>query len=77
MISRMDRIARRCAAEQLGRQLALAVIEEARRIGYEQMLLDTLAAMREAIGLFRSLGLPRSNHTLSIPSPVPCSWNCD
>ncbi|HEX4825088.1 MAG TPA: GNAT family N-acetyltransferase [Candidatus Polarisedimenticolaceae bacterium] len=55
----------------LGRTLTEAVIAEARRIGYARMLLDTLPSMREAQGLYRSLGFVPV--TAYRPNPVPGS----
>ena len=42
--------------KRFGRELAVAVIEIAREIGYQKMRLDTVASMKEAITLYQSLG---------------------
>jgi putative acetyltransferase len=40
----------------LGRKLALVIIDEAKKRGYQCMRLDTLPQLKEALGLYRSLG---------------------
>lgn len=40
----------------IGMMLGRAIVDEARRIGYRRMMLDTGPAQREAQGLYRKLG---------------------
>ena len=42
--------------KKIGQELAVAIIEEAKRLGYKAMRLDTVEAMKEASALYRALG---------------------
>lgn len=53
----------------LGRRLALAVIEEARKRNYARVVLDTLPKLTAAIALYRDLGFRDTGPYL--PSPTP------
>jgi GNAT superfamily N-acetyltransferase len=53
----------------LGRNLAVAVIAEARRKNYSRIVLDTLPKLSAAISLYRNLGFVEIDPYL--PSPTP------
>ncbi len=55
----------------LGRQLATALIAEAKSLGYKRILLDTLPTMRSAQSLYKSLGF-RSTEPYRF-NPIPGS----
>ena len=59
----------------LGRRLTLAALQEARRLGYKRVCLDTLFSMREAQSLYRALGFRQTGIAASEP-PV-LLFECD
>ncbi len=53
----------------LGRKLVNAVIRESEKIGYEELYLDTLASMKEAIALYEGLGFMKTSAYYDNPLP--------
>jgi putative acetyltransferase len=53
----------------LGRRLALAIVEEARRRDYARLVLDTLPKLTSAIALYRDLGFRECTPYLAEPTP--------
>jgi GNAT superfamily N-acetyltransferase len=53
----------------LGRRLALAIVDEARRRGYRRVVLDTLPKLAAAIALYRDLGFRETGPYLPTPTP--------
>lgn len=51
----------------LGKALMNAIIEEAKRIGYQQICLDTLPSMVEAISLYEKNGFERTDAYYKTP----------
>jgi putative acetyltransferase len=53
----------------LGRRLALAIIEEAKKRNYGRVVLDTLPKLAPAIALYRDLGFRETGPYLASPTP--------
>ena len=53
----------------LGRRLAMAVIEEAKKRNYSRVVLDTLPKLAPAIALYRDLGFRETGPYLACPTP--------
>ena len=53
----------------LGRRLAVAVIDEAKKRNYKRVVLDTLPKLASAIALYRDLGFREVGPYLASPTP--------
>jgi putative acetyltransferase len=56
-------------SKKIGRELAVAIIEEAKRLGYKAMRLDTVETMQEATALYRALGFQQIDAYCHNPLP--------
>lgn len=59
----------RCRGSGLGRRLAIAVLEEARKRNHSRVVLDTLPKLGTAIALYRDLGFRECRPYLPAPTP--------
>ncbi len=55
--------------KELGRNLAEKIIEEARKIGYSRMRLDSLESLKAALALYKSLGFKEVHPYYHNPLP--------
>lgn len=67
----------RARGEQWGRRLATRVIDEARRIGYRELKLDTLQRMTQARHLYESLGFVECEPYYHNPLGAPVYMRLD
>jgi putative acetyltransferase len=61
----------------LGRELAARIVDEAIRLGYSVMLLDTLDRLDRAMMLYESLGFVRTEPYYHNPLPGVVYWKLD
>ncbi len=63
--------------DKIGRMLAEKIIDEAIKLGYSTMLLDTLPHLKEAMALYRSLGFKKRDPYYHNPLPDVVYWELD
>ena len=61
----------------IGRAMARAIIEKAIALGYSKMYLDTLETLKEAMGLYCSLGFRKRDPYYDNPLPNVVYWELD
>jgi len=62
---------------KIGRMLAEKIIDEAIKLGYSTMLLDTLTHLKQAMALYRSLGFRKREPYYHNPLPGVIYWELD